>query len=410
MRRKWIILAGGLLLSIILLTACAGPPGLPGSVGPPGVPGPEGPQGPPGAQGPVGDPAQAEQASFVGTATCAGCHPDIATVFSQSGHPWQLTAVEGGARPQFPFSRLSSPPQGYSWDDISYVIGGYNWKARFLDQQGYLITAPLGEEGDGDYLNQYNLPNPLLGRTGAFVEFHAGETELPYDCGACHTTGFSPAGHQGDLPGVVGTWAEPGVQCEACHGPGSSHARNPQSVEMVINRQSETCGQCHTLGRSDQVEFEDGFVSHHDQYGGMFLGKHILIDCVTCHNPHAGVAQLRQSNQPTTRTQCQDCHFEQAAFEKNETHVALGVECITCHMPELIKSAWADTQTYRGDIPSHVMLINPFQITQNDEGGDPASAPISLNFACRQCHIDGTASDKTDQALIDMAVDYHARP
>lgn len=410
MQSKWLILGGGLLLAIILLTACAGPPGTPGPVGPPGVPGPEGPQGPPGSQGPSGDPAQAEQAEFVGTSTCAGCHPDIATVFSQSGHPWQMTVVEGGARPQYPFSRLSSPPQGYSWDDVSYVIGGYNWKARFLDQQGYLITTSPGEEQDGDYLNQYNLPNPLLGRTGAFVEFHSGETELPYDCGACHTTGYSPGGHQDDLPGIIGTWIEPGVQCEACHGPGSLHARNPQFVDMVINREAETCGQCHTLGRSDQVEFDDGFVSHHDEYGGMFLGKHNLIDCVTCHDPHAGVVQLRQSNRPTTQTQCQDCHFEQAAFEKNETHVALGVECVTCHMPKMIKNAWADTQTYRGDIRSHVMSINPFQITQNDENGDPVSAPISLNFACRQCHIDGTASEKSDPELIDMAVDYHARP
>jgi hypothetical protein len=409
MRRKWIILAGGLLLTIIMLTACAGPPGPPGSVGPPGVPGPEGPQGPPGPQGPIGDPAQAEQAEFVSSSTCAGCHPDIVTVFSQSGHPWQLTAVDDGVRPEFPFSRLLSPPQGYSWDDISYVVGGYNWKARFLDQQGYLITMPPGEEQEGDYLNQYNLPNPLLGRNGAFVEYHPGETELPYDCGACHTTGFSPAGHQDDLPGVMGTWAEPGVQCEACHGPGSLHARNPQSVEMVINREAEVCGQCHTLGRSDQVEFDDGFVGHHDQYGGMFLGKHNLIDCVTCHDPHAGVAQLRQSNRPTTRNQCQDCHFEQVTFEQNETHIALGVECVTCHMPRLIKSAWADTQTYRGDVRSHVMSINPFQITQSDDG-DPVSAPISLDFACRQCHIGGTASEKTDQELIDMAVGYHARP
>jgi hypothetical protein len=79
-------------------------------------------------------------------------------------------------------------------------------------------------------------------------------------------------------------------------------------------------------------------------------------------------------------------------------------------MPRLIKSAWADQQSNRGDIRTHVMSINPFQVSQTDDAGNPVSAPISLNFACRQCHIDGTASEKTDQELIDMAVDYHAGP
>ena len=416
MRRTWIISAGGLLLLLLLLAACAGPQGTPGPVGPPGVPGPEGPQGPPGLQGPPGDPAQVEHAGFVGSATCSGCHPDISAVFSRSGHPWQLNLVVEGTRPRFPFTQTLLPPAGYSWDDISYVVGGYNWKARFLDKQGYLITTPPQEgeeveEGeDGDFSNQYNLPNRALGKSSGFVQFHAGEAELPYDCGACHTTGFSPGGHQDDLPGIAGTWVEPGVQCEACHGPGSLHARNPQAVDMDIDRDADACGECHTLGRSDQVAFEDGFVSHHEGYGGIFLGKHDLLECVTCHDPHAGVVQLRQAGQPSTLTPCQDCHFQQAAFEKNERHVELGVDCVTCHMPRLIKSAWADQQSNRGDIRTHVMSINPFQVSQTDDAGNPVSAPISLNFACRQCHIDGTASEKTDQELIDMAVDYHAGP
>ncbi len=410
MQRKWIILGGGLLLTMALLSACAGSPGPQGSVGPPGVPGPEGPQGPPGIQGPPGDPAQAEQEEYIGTTTCAGCHPDIAAVFSRSGHPWQLNPVEDGARPQYPFTQVLSLPQGYFWDDLSYVVGGYNWKARFLDKQGYLITTPLEGEDEEDFLNQYNLPNPVLGKTGGFVQFHSGETEFPYDCGACHTTGFSPVGHQDDLPGIIGTWAESGIQCEACHGPGSLHARNPQAVDMVINHDARACGECHTLGRSEQIEFEDGLVSHHDLYGTMFLGKHNIIDCVTCHDPHAGVVQLRMTDKQTTRTPCQDCHFAQASFEKNQTHVELGVDCVTCHMPRLIKSAWADAQTNRGDIRTHVMSINPGQISQTDNKGNPVSAPISLNAACRQCHIDGTAAEKTDQELINMAADYHSRP
>jgi ribosomal protein L44E len=310
----------------------------------------------------------------------------------------------------YPFTNVLLLPQGYTWDDISYVIGGYNWKALFLDKQGYIITHPPDSSGNADYLNQYNLPDPLLGKAGGFVQFHAGEEQLSYDCGACHTTGYSAAGHQESLPGISGTWAEAGVKCEACHGPGSLHASNPGAIAMVIDRQAEACAQCHLRGGDQSLDFEAGFVSHHEQYGGMFLGKHDLLDCVFCHDPHSGVVQLRQAGEQTTETPCGDCHFREAQFQKNARHVALDIDCVQCHMPHTIQSAWADPQTYRGDVRTHVMAINPFQISQTGAAGDPVAAPISLDFACRQCHIQGTASQKGDQELSDMAVDYHARP
>jgi len=45
---------------------------------------------------------------------------------------------------------VTTPPEGYTWDDITYVIGGYNWKARFIGTEGYIIT------GDEDATSQYN--------------------------------------------------------------------------------------------------------------------------------------------------------------------------------------------------------------------------------------------------------------
>ena len=65
----------------------------------------------------------------------------------------------------------------------------------------------------------------LLDRGGValrcLVAYHAGE-EKPYNCGTCHTTGYNPEG-ENELPGIVGTWAEPGIRCEECHGPGAGH-------------------------------------------------------------------------------------------------------------------------------------------------------------------------------------------
>lgn len=106
-------------------------------------------------------------------------------------------------------------PEGYSWDDISYVIGGRRWKIRYINTEGYIVTM-TGENRDVPGKNQYNMS------AGGWIDYHPGETKH-YDCGPCHTTGYSEAGNQDGLEGVVGTWAFPGITCEECHDPGKAH-------------------------------------------------------------------------------------------------------------------------------------------------------------------------------------------
>lgn len=408
MQRKRILIVALFMLSMLMLAACAGPPGPEGPLGPAGPPGPEGPQGPPGEIGPAGP--QGEQGpgalgpEFVGATTCGGCHPDIYEIFMKSGHPWKLNLVVDGQPPEYPFTEVPDPPEGYTWDDILYVIGGYNWKARFIDQDGYIITDAPGQSGDADYTGQYNLANENVGTDDEWVTYHAGDENLPYDCGACHTTGYSPRGNQDDLPGLVGTWVESGIQCEECHGPGSQHVNNPQAVQMLIDRDAEQCGQCHIRGDPEIVDVSDGFIQHHEQYEELYQSKHIALDCVLCHDPHTGVIQLRQAGEQTTRTQCENCHFEQA---KIRNHMPIA-SCIDCHMPFMVKSAVADPERYTGDIRTHLMAIDPEQVEQFDEEDNPLTFQISLNFACRQCHSEaGRASLKTDEELIALATTMH---
>ena len=35
-----------------------------------------------------------------------------------SGHPWKLNKVVDGEPPDYPYTNLPSPPEGYTWDDI----------------------------------------------------------------------------------------------------------------------------------------------------------------------------------------------------------------------------------------------------------------------------------------------------
>jgi hypothetical protein len=400
-----------LLTTSLLLAACAGAAGPQGLDGPAGPPGPEGPQGPAGLAGQPGPKGEvaSSAASYVGAEICSACHIDIYEMYVQSGHAWKLNPVVDGQAPDYPFTSVPNPPDGYTWDDILYVIGGYNWKARFVNKEGYIITDAPGSTGNASYLNQYNLANQMLGKNADWVTYNSGTENLPYDCGACHTTGYNPSGNQDDLPGLIGTWAEPGIKCEACHGPGSLHASNPQGYSMQIDRDAEACGECHIRGEIEAVDAKDGFIQHHEQYEELFQSKHITLDCVVCHDPHSGVVQLREAGEQTVRTRCENCHFEQAKFQNNVSHKALGLSCLECHMPRITMSAWGVPEKFTGDIRTHIMAIDPLQIGQFSEDGATALSQIGLDFACRHCHGAGLGAERTDEELINAAVDYHAR-
>lgn len=397
-----ILILAVITLSVAACTAREAPVGPEGPAGPQGRPGAQGTQG---EQGPAGAPGadglSFMPAEFIGSEACAECHQDTYDVFARSGHAWKLNEVVDGNPPDYPFSDVPRPPDGYTWDDIAYIIGGYNWKARFIDHEGFIIT------GDEDATTQYNLRNDEIDLGNEWVAYHAGE-EIPYDCGTCHTTGYVAEGNQDGLPGLIGTWALDGVQCEECHGPGSNHASYPLSFQPVMDRDSEACGDCHVRGGTEEVSASNGFIQHHDQYEDLFMGKHIAIDCVVCHNPHTGVVQLRQDDLQTTRTQCENCHFDQASNSADEAHDGINIDCIDCHMPRVIKSAVGDPERFTGDVRTHLMTIDPQQIGQFSEDGSVVLSPLSLDFSCRGCHNpDGRGRIKTDEELITTATGYH---
>ena len=417
MKSRWIIIFGLLLFMAALLTACAGKQGPAGVAGPSGPVGPEGPQGAAGKEGAAGlqGPAGPSGAEYIGSQTCAGCHPDISATFTKTGHPWNQYKVTDGQAPTYPFSEIAEPPAGYTWNDTSYVIGGYNWKALFVDKNGYIITDAPGKSGSADYLNQWNLANTLLNKPAGWVSYKPGTEKLPNDCGKCHSTGFSTFStdaHQDNLPGIVGTWKEPGVQCEACHGPGSLHASNPQGIRMLIDRSSQTCLTCHN--RDGEMEINNGLIDHTELFGDLPAGKHTALACVDCHDPHTGVIQLRQEKQPTVRTTCESCHWQQAKYQKNPIHVGIQLACVECHMPRMILNAAGDPVKYTGDVRTHRMVIDPTQIEQfitvtaaDGTQKQQALPQISLNFACRHCHGGGLGSPKTNEQLLNEAEGYH---
>jgi len=317
----------------------------------------------------------------------------------KSGHPYKLSKIVDGKPPEFPYSEVPEPPEGYTWDDVAYVIGGYGWKARFIGKDGYIIT------GDKDSKTQYNLYNERLKMGNNWVPYHAGE-EKPYNCGPCHTTGYKSEGHQDDLEGIVGTWALPGIQCERCHGPGSNHVESPYEYPMKVDRSAELCGACHSRGGVEKVDAKGGFIKHHEQYEELFQSKHRVLDCVDCHNPHAGVLYAERKGIEPVRTPCQNCHFKEAEFQAVELHK--DYECTSCHMPYIVKSALANTDMKTGDIRTHLFAINPYADAQFTEDGKYSMPYITLEYSCQLCHQEGGgAKPRTIEELREVAIGYH---
>lgn len=418
----WIGLLVLLLTGAMLAAACA--------EGPQGPTGDQGPIGPAGIQGPKGDTGAAGSdaavaATYTGRAACVTCHADQEALFAKSGHPYKLNKVVNGQAPVYPYTPGGLElPVGYTWSDITYVIGGYEWKARFMDSEGYIINTPKDGVFNPDYKNQYNVPSEE-NATASWGQYNVKKADgiaygdLKYNCGRCHTTGYNPAGHQDNLPGIVGTWSEPGVQCEACHGPGSNHVANPYGVALDVDRDAASCGNCHvrddaktaagSLIAEEVIDASGGFIQHHEQYEELLSGKHSTLDCVSCHNPHSGVVQGRED--PTlepVRVKCDSCHYKQAATQASAIMKSV-VKCTDCHMAKVDKSAVGTASTFTGDIMTHLFAINPSATSQFSTDGKSAISQITLDYACKTCHrTGGTASVKTDAELIDRATDYHS--
>ena len=400
MRLNWRFLFVSVCFLMLASVACSGPQGPEGQVGPAGV---TGPVGSPGPAGKDGAPASQE---YVGSAKCGECHDEQYARFMLSGHPYDLTQIEGDA-PVFPFDEITggipNPPEGYTWEDISYVVGGFGWKAQFIDQNGYIIT------GGPDATTQYNFPNEALDTPGTWVPAHPGE-QLPADCGSCHTTGYRPQGHQDNMEGIVGTWAFPGVQCEVCHGPGSLHADNPYGVQMNIDRTSQLCGKCHHQDNPAIIDAEDGFAKHNGQFDDLYNSKHFALSCITCHDPHSSAVHADETLNPDAgiKQACDTCHW-QGHTQNSSKHFT--VDCIDCHMPPMAKSAVGDLTLLTADLSAHQFSINPDpNAPQFSEDGTQVMPYITLSYACQHCHNGEFYSERSLEELAAVANGYHTPP
>jgi len=332
--------------------------------------------------------------TYVGSGECSLCHMSQYNYWEDSGHHYKLQAVTSGQAPTYPFEAIPGTPNvvnppttsayQYTWGDVTYVIGGYYWKARFMDSNGYIITGAVGD------LTQWNV------HTQVWAAYSAGQTK-PYDCGSCHTTGFSSQGSQGGLVGIIGTWEEEGVGCEACHGPGSEHAMTPSSANITIDPTSELCGQCHFRDSQHRIKAANGWIEHHEQYDEFLHSPHYeSLTCNTCHNVHKST--VYDQGGLKVNPSCASCHSGYNIVGMDD------LECWDCHMPYSSKSAVAYSSN-QADVTSHQFRIwvttfpkdsmfyteGSSQFVKTDSSGQVYGN--TLDLVCLRCHNEMTLQE-----------------
>jgi hypothetical protein len=373
--------------------------------------------------------AQGLWPDYAGKQACFGCHTSIKpidlTEFNRSGHPWKIERIDstkvgldGVFRP-FPTgtNELGVPlaPEalalGYHYDElyqdssVSFLIGGFGWKARWMNKDGYIFegtkaqynlgTIHPDKRGHASY-NAANVGNAVFALrtpTGAL-----------YNCGACHTTGWkkydavnSPYRFE-NRPGFDGTFFEFGVQCEGCHGPAKQHTQTPGTVKPPKDG-FNMCKSCHArgLGLRIPVKSDKQFLDHREQYDQMLFTKHrrsAAMTCVTCHDPHKSTVYDLGGLKSTAKT-CQPCHQNKLIRIIKDGVELQHNECRSCHMPYIGNTAVKQNNN-RGDQASHMWKINTNPVTKHEAMFDTVALNViippdsnvahTLDFTCLGCH------------------------
>jgi hypothetical protein len=376
--------------------------------------------------------------SYAGTKVCLSCHEDKAS-FLETGHNFKITKVQDGKVPKYPFTSIvgslevlqgieNSLGKPKSFEDISYVIGGYRRCTMFVDKEGFVVTgkaAIVNLPAEGEEYGPHSTWPWMEGK---------GPDALPFAyCGRCHMTGWKDyTSEEGDdrnlhrqdnLKGMGGTFNQTGIQCEACHGAGSAHAKAATATNITrvaSGRTSEdlraddmgygkpvACGECHSkdgerlypsytspynakfggdsLGGRTKEYMEGSRLAADAILGvdpdtGVAMGKKKDFKCTTCHNPHMSTHNRdKPGHENALVKNCTDCHYMKFADAVDgggsEGH-ELEATCTDCHMP---------TQY-------HVFNINLSSKSDNAEhlskDGKYYQPWLTAKMSCSGCHDD----------------------
>jgi len=212
-------------------------------------------------------------------------------------------------------------------------------------------------------------------------------------------------------------------ECETCHGPGHKHAaagpknlrewkKKKQDMLIIVNKTSETCGECHSQTDDKSIALESDFmVKGQQQYTEMLYNKKakMKMTCVMCHDAHATV-----SSEDGIKRACLVCHKGKFKVEIKIAAMA-DLSCEACHMPLAAKGTKVEKvgEYEKGDVRSHIFGITTDPDYKLNDGTGKAKinedgfARLTVEQTCYACHKTGAASDMNRKQLLSMGKKIH---
>ncbi|MBV9038611.1 MAG: hypothetical protein JO182_29250 [Acidobacteriaceae bacterium] len=351
-------------------------------------------------------PCCAQQADYLGSKQCFGCHDGIYRSFTKTDMGRSMRLPSDLAPGSLPIEATVPVPSGNrvlrvygdksGWHQsesepgvftdehpLRYVIGsGTNGLSFAVERDRYLFQAPLSfyaKTGKWDLSPGYQLADLGFSRP------------IAAECALCHS------GRPQSVEKRNGEYREPpfrelAIGCENCHGPGGSHVRDPKRVGLIVNPAKlparlaeDICLNCHQGGDArvlqpgkHYTDFRPGqwlldtvavfkvpgtlrsnkdadLLEHHAamKLSRCFRGSAGKLSCLTCHNPHV---------QPTAgeaatyfQKKCLTCHTDASCRLPLTARTARtpSDDCIGCHMPKRIVTTISHTALTNHRIPAH---------------------------------------------------------
>jgi Flp pilus assembly protein TadD len=319
------------------------------------------------------DPLAPEPAPYVGSESCATCHPAIAKAQIASRHARTFATKAGLANLVIPAAEFPDPHVPgvrHSWNSSPGALrveardGDRAYKALVefalgTGDRGMTLVGP----DDRGVMRELRMSRYDNGRTWDVTTGHQATPADHADylgkaltaaelarCIGCHTTVPGAAGDPAKDPEVAGAHAQ-GIRCERCHGPAGNHLKAValKLSDPAIARPSKAgaaavtrlCGQCHSPGHPVDP---DSPASARFQAETLPLSACVVrsggaLGCVTCHSPHRDVETSAAAYEP----RCLACHAPDAATAEKSPGQARNTPCpvnprsgcIACHMPKV---------------------------------------------------------------------------
>lgn len=363
--------------------------------------------------------AQNQAATYVGSAACKTCHPQIYARWSKTRMANVVRDPKEHPDAIIPDLAKADPAiVKFKREDIAFVYGS-KWKQRYFTKSGD-DYFPLGAQWDVEHQKW----SPYFVRPGTdwwtayYPEDNAKRPTGP-TCDGCHSVNYDVNTKK------VTEW---NVGCEKCHGPGSVHVGRPSQANIVNPSRlnyvgaTDTCIQCHSqgrpltapaagkaydwpvgfhmgkrlqdfwqleehkLGETTFTHFADDTAHKNRMQGNDFVQSVMYrrgVTCNSCHDVH-GTENNADLIKPGS-LMCLECHGPNspngprgASIEAHSHHQAgsAGNDCLACHMPKI-------EQTLPDDfVRSHTFKFITPAMTEQYKIPNP----------CTSCHKDKTTA------------------